>query len=78
MGLEQTRKEVHELIAGHFSVNEDSHLMEQISSLEIIALVDYLEKKFSIAIEPIEVDRRNFSSLTTLAEFVELKRNATA
>ena len=44
-----------------------------LTSLQIVELLVFLEERFEIEIDPMEVDEENFKTLTTIAALVESK-----
>lgn len=44
-----------------------------VSSLSLLALMEYLEEKYCIVIKPEELHEDNFKDIETLANFVETK-----
>ena len=54
-------------LADDVALIDEGHL----TSLQTVELLMFLEEKFEIEIDPIEVDEENFKTLTTIAALVE-------
>lgn len=52
------------------------NLWREVSSLTLLELVAFVEQKFSIRVRPIDFAPQNFSSVSTIAEFVARRRAA--
>lgn len=67
-----------ELFPLHESVTDDTDLhSEGLDSLMLMQLILLVEREFSIAIVPEDLDRVNFSSLTNIALLVRRKATST-
>ena len=54
-------------LADDVALIDEGHL----TSLQTVELLMFLEEKFEIEIDPIEVDEENFKTLTTIAALVQ-------
>ena len=72
---------VHDFISGELiqqgdvALTADVALIDEgyLTSLQTVELLMFLEERFEIEIDPIEVDEENFKSLSTIASLVESK-----
>src|SRR5215470_6178649 len=46
------------------------NLWQQVNSLDLLLLVEFIETRFEIRVEPIDFAPQNFSSLAAIAKFV--------
>ena len=55
------------------AIKEDTNLIEEniIDSVDVIEIVVYLEKHFSISIEPQKIEPRYFESISALSNLVD-------
>ena len=63
--LEETIKEV----SPDIELGRD--LIDQIDSLDMVLLVEQMEKDFSISIEPEDIDEKNFKTFEDLAKLLK-------
>jgi hypothetical protein len=52
------------------------NLWREVSSLTLLELVAFVEQKFAIKVRPIDFAPQNFSSVSTIAQFVVRRRDA--
>lgn len=74
-------KSLHSLIDGQLFALDDSVTPETdlhaegLDSLALMQLILLLEREFAITIQPTDLDRENFSTLSRMAEFVRRKQS---
>ena len=54
----------------------DAEVWEIFGSLDMLELVEYLEREFSITVHPLEFVPENFSSLKRMVDFTERRLTA--
>jgi acyl carrier protein len=59
-------------------LGDDAPLLDEIDSLDVQALVLFLESEFEIGVDETDVTVENFSSLARVADLVRKKRAATS
>ena len=57
------------------ALKDDVALIDEgyLTSLQTVELLMFLEERFEVEIDPMEVDEENFKTLTTIAALVESK-----
>jgi len=55
-------------------LSDDAPLLDEIDSLDVQALVLFLESEFEISVDEMDVTVENFSSVARVAELVRTKR----
>jgi len=53
------------------------NLWQQVGSLDLLLLVEFIETRFEIRVQPIDFAPQNFSSLAAIAKFVAHRRKPT-
>lgn len=62
------------LLDGEASEDQDPLTADTVDSLGLEQLVDYIELEFGVSIADEEMVRKNFSSISVLASFIESKK----
>jgi acyl carrier protein len=66
-----TQERVHKVLAANFAgLDSKSPIYKQLSSIDLVSLISYLESEFNISIHAIEYDQSFFETEETIARFV--------
>lgn len=61
---------------GVTQIDASDNLWQHVTSLDLLLLVEFIEARFEIRVQPIDFAPQNFSSLTAIAKFVAHRRKA--
>jgi acyl carrier protein len=59
---------------GVAQIDTGDNLWQQVTSLDLLLLVEFIETRFEIRVQPIDFAPQNFSSLAAIAKFVAYRR----
>jgi hypothetical protein len=59
---------------GAAKLGAGDNLWQHVGSLDLLLLVEFIETRFEIRVEPIDFAPQNFSSLAAIAKFVAHRR----
>ena len=61
---------------GAAKLDATDNLWQQVTSLDLLLLVEFIETRFEIRVEPIDFAPQHFSSLAAIAKFIAHRRKA--